>query len=404
MKTLDRREFLQQAGAAALGLTGAGLGASSLAAAAPAPPAEGPRIRRYKTLGKTGLRISDIGAGGLSDPKVVRFCFDRGVRSFDTDQMFGSEPVLGEGLKGVRDQVVLTTKYKAGPKAKRRKILRALERSLRSLRTDYVDIYLNHAVNDLARAKNPEWYEAMEIAKRQGKVRFSGMSGHGGNLKECVSWVLEHQLVDVLLCSHNFGTDPAFYERFTKHFDLIANQAGLPPLLEKAHAQGVGVLVMKTLMGAKVNDLSRYSADGASFPRAAFRWVLQNPNVDGLVISMKNLALAEEYIACSGDPWLRQADLDVLDGYYAKHANQYCRAGCDACESACPLEVPIADVLRNRMYAESYGDRTMARRGYAQLGAGASPCLSCASPTCASACPHGLDVPGLTRHAARLLG
>ena len=60
-----------------------------------AAPAEEPRIRRYKTLGKTGLRISDIGAGGMSDPKVVRYCFDRGVRYFDTDQMFGTEPIVG---------------------------------------------------------------------------------------------------------------------------------------------------------------------------------------------------------------------------------------------------------------------------------------------------------------------
>lgn len=401
MKKLDRREFLQQAGATVLGVGGAGLGASGLAGAA---ATDAPRIRRTKTLGKTGLEISDIGAGGLSDPEVVRHCYDRGVRYFDTDQMFGSEPVLGAGLRGIRDQVVLTTKYKAGPKENRKKILRQLNKSLRALETDHVDIYLNHAVNDVARVKNDEWWEAVAIAKRQGKIRFAGMSGHGGNLQECVAYVLEHQLVDVLLCSHNFGTDPAFYERFTKHFDLIANQKGLPALLEKAHAQGVGVLVMKTLMGAKVNDLSKYRTGGASFPRAAFRWVLQNPDIDGLVISMKTRELADEYIACSGDPWLTRADLDVLDRYYAENRTSYCRAGCSDCESACPLDVPIADVLRNRMYAESYGDLRLAQQGYAQLGAGASPCLSCANPTCAAACPHGLDVPALTRDAARLLG
>ena len=93
--------------------------------------------------------------------------------------------------------------------------MRALEGSLRRLRTDRIDVYFNHAVNDVARMQNPEWPEFIARAKKQGKIRFTGMSGHGGRLAECLDYALDHDLVDVLLVAHNFGQDPAFYEKLT---------------------------------------------------------------------------------------------------------------------------------------------------------------------------------------------
>jgi predicted aldo/keto reductase-like oxidoreductase len=398
--SMGRRSFLQQAGAVALGLGPFGLTRRDFAEAISSEP---PSIKRYVKLGKTGLVIPDICAGGCKTANLVRHCYDRGITYFDTAQMFGGERFVAAGLKGKRDKVVITTKYKAEADNDRHKIMRHLELSLRNLKTDYIDIFLNHAVNDIERVKNPEWPEFVELAKRQGKIRFSGMSGHGGNLQECLEYVLDHDMVDVILASHNFGTDPAFYERFTKHFDLIANQKGLHRLLKKAHDKGVGVLVMKTLMGAKVNDLTKYRKDGASFHRAAFRWVFSDPNVDALVVSMKSRETADEYIRCSGDRGLEKADVEILRQYVENNTTDYCRNGCDVCESSCPYGVPVADVLRHRMYAEAYEDLDMARQGYARLGAGAGPCLSCAQPPCAEACPYGLDIASLTRATARRL-
>ena len=77
------------------------------------------------------------------------------------------------------------------------------------------------------------------------------MSGHGGHLIECLDAALDEDLVDVILVAYNFGQDPAFYERFTKSFDLVALQPDLPRVLAKAHSKGVGVVAMKTLMGAR---------------------------------------------------------------------------------------------------------------------------------------------------------
>ena len=399
--SLDRRSFLQQAGGTALGVGVLGLGKAGLARAAIDTK---PQIKRMVPLGKTGLMVPDICAGGLGNAPLVRYIYDRGVTHFDTAEKFGAEPFVGKGLAGVRQKCTITTKYMMQATDDRHLIMTKLNGSLKRLRTDYIDIYMNHAVNDIARVKNPEWMEFVELAKKQGKIRFAGMSGHGGNLLQCLEHALENNMVDVILTAYNFGTDPAFYEKFTKHFDMIANQNGLPRLLKIAHDKGVGVMVMKTLMGGKINDLAMYEKDGADFAQAAFRWVHSSPYVDTLLISMKTKALADKYIAYSGDTSFEKADAGALRNYVQNHSGDYCRAGCNDCESSCPAGVPVSDVLRQRMYAESYGDVEMAKQGYDLLGEGASPCLTCTLPTCLSACSHGLDVPSLTRRTAKLLG
>ena len=408
---MGRRSFLQRTGAAAIGLGALGLGRGAMAASS---ESDAPRIKRYVKLGKTGLEISDIGfgSGGCRTADLVSYCYDRGQNYFDTAEMYRSEGwakgdyvenLIGKALQGKRDKVVITTKYEAAADDSRAHIMSKLEAALRRLRTDYVDVFMNHAVNELARLQNPEWSEFVELAKKQGKMRFAGMSGHGGNLQECLDYALDNDMVDVILCSHNFGSDPAFYEKFTKHFDFVANQKGLPRLFAKAKKKGVGVIVMKTMMGAKINDLSKYQTDGADHQRAAFRWVFSDPNVDALIISMKNKDLADKYMACSGDREFQKADADVLRRYVAEHSSEYCRNECSECQSSCPNGVPIADVLRQRMYSKSYENHRMAAQGYARLGSGASACLDCQDEPCKDACPYDLDIPKLTRETARII-
>jgi predicted aldo/keto reductase-like oxidoreductase len=160
---------------------------------------------------------------------------------------------------------------------------------------------------------------------------------------------------------------------------------------------------MKTLMGARLNDMRPYETGGASFAQAAFRWVLSDPKVDGLVVSMKTRAQIDEYRAASGQARPKQEDAALLRRYVALNSAAYCRPACSSCEAACPVDVPVGEVLRARMYARDYHDAAKARATYASLGAGAAACLGCAGP-CLPACPHGLAVPDLTRATHELLG
>jgi predicted aldo/keto reductase-like oxidoreductase len=400
---LARRRFLISGTVATLGLGVLDLGRHAWAASSP------PQIRRFPRLGRTGLEISDIsfGSSRTTDPDLVRHALERGVNYFDTAEGYQdgrSEETLGEALQGARDRVILASKVKVGARTPRAEIMKALEASLRRLRTDHIDVYFNHAVNDVARLENGDWFEFADRAKEQGKIRFTGMSGHGGKLVECLDFALDNDLVDVILCGYNFGQDPSFHQRFTARLDWVAVQPDLPRVLEKAHAKGVGVIAMKTLRGARQNDMRPYEQGGASFAQAAFRWVLSNPNVDALVISMTSREKIDEFIGASGGSEPRGAELDLLEGYLSSSGDGYCNHGCNACEASCPHGVTVSEVLRTRMYATDYGDRDYASREYAQLGVGAESCVSCLHRSCLGKCPQGLEIPRLTRSAHELLG
>jgi predicted aldo/keto reductase-like oxidoreductase len=402
----SRREFLKHSAIAGVG---AGLlpllGASD--AAASISPGE---VRRYSELGKTGLKISDISLGGsrlnAGDEDVVRHAFDRGINYFDSADTYSggeSETVIGNALKGKRDKVYLTSKTIAQADDSRASMMTALEGSLRRLQTDHVDVYFNHAVNDPARLKNPEWHEFVAQAKSQGKIRFTGMSGHAGNLAECLDYAIDSGQVDVILCAHNFGQDPRFFQRFTRSFDFVARQPELPRIMEKAKQHGVGVVVMKTLMGARLNDMRPYESGGATFSQAAFRWVLSNKNVDALIVSMTSQQMIDEYLGASGTRVTAAADLSLLNRYATLNGDSQCRPACNECANACPYGVPIADVMRTRMYARDYGDMRFARTEYAMLSSNAAACLTCEAKPCAGACPHGIATDVLLEPTHRML-
>jgi hypothetical protein len=216
------------------------------------------------------------------------------------------------------------------------------------------------------------------------------MSGHAGHLIECLDWGIDSGRFDVILCAYNFGQDPRFYSRFFKSFDFVAIQADLPRVIKKAKAHGVGVVTMKTLSGARLNDMRPYEKDGATFAQAAFRWVLSNPDVDALVVTMTSAGQIDEYLGASGARATAAADIGLLQRYAHLNATSQCRQGCGICESSCPYGVEIGEVLRTRMYAVDYGDLRFARDEYALLGKSAQACLSCSAKPCASACVYGL--------------
>jgi hypothetical protein len=345
------------------------------------------------------MRISDISFGSsrlkLGEENLVQHALDRGVNYFDTAESYSrhkSEVVLGNALKTKRNQVYIATKMFATASTRKTSMMRTLEDSLRRLQTDHVEILFNHAVNDVSRLRNDEWYEFTEEAKKQGKIQFTGLSGHAGQLVECVDYAVDNDLVDVLLLGHNFGQDPAFYEKFIRSFDMVANQPDLPRVMAKAKKKDVGVVAMKVLRGARLNDMRPFEKGGHTYAQAAFKWALSSPDVDAAIISMTSAADIDEYLGASGQSQISQADYKLLEQYARLTNMTYCRHACNDCVGACPFEVPISDVLRTRMYATDYGDLTFARDEYAQLEKSADACLSCDGKPCQDACTHGINI------------
>lgn len=369
-----------------------------------------PEVRRYVRLGRTGLEMSDISFGSSTlahgQEALVHHALDRGINYFDTAESYRrtqSEDVLGNALKGKRGEVIITSKVVTRPDSSREWLMERLDASLRRLQTDYVDIYMSHAVNDVAVLSNPEWHAFIDKAKEQGKIRFAGMSGHAGYLLDCLDYAFDQDMADVILVAHTFGEDPKFYENLTRWVDWVAKHPDLPDRLARAKELDVGVIAMKTLMGARLNDMRPYETGDGTFAQAAFRWVLSNPHVDGLIVTMREEGQIDEYLGASGYTELARGDMELLERYARQHGASYCRFVCNDCVNACPYGVPISEIMRTRMYATDYRDVDLAQREYAMLETNAEACLTCSGAPCANACTHGLPIAELCGPTHRLL-
>jgi hypothetical protein len=403
---LTRRQLLATAGAAgaAAGVAGCKYGTQLfLVGEAPetevqSPTWEGSRIVRWRPLGRTGFSMSDVsfGCAGLADPAVARNAVERGVTYFDTSPDYsrtGSEQALGAGIRGFpRDRLFVASKLctadgHLASDTPVPKVIEAVEGSLRRLGTDYLDLVHIHAVNTIERLMAPTLHEAFDRLREAGKVRFLGVSSHTPDLEKVMRHAVASGRFDVIMVAYNFRNWPDLGEIFAS-----------------ARERGVGVVAMKTLKGAHHSHLAEFTpTERESFAQAAFTWVLSNPDVAGLVVSISRFEQLDEYLFASGRAPTPD-DVALLEKYDRLVARTYCRPGCGACLAECPHDVPIDDVLRYRMYFEGYGREKEAMRLYAALDSGrrAEGCASCDAP-CAKACPFEIPIRERMTEADRLL-
>lgn len=356
------------------------------------------RVHGYRPIGRTGMQMSDIsfGCSGLDNVAVVKRALERGVTYFDTSPDYsraGSERILGEGIKGhPRDKLFIVSKFctldgHLSNDTPAKDVIAAVEASLQRLGTEYLDLAHIHACDSLDRLMNPNIHEAFDRLKEQGKLRFLGVSSHTPHLETVMRQAVDSGRFDVIMVAYNFKNWP-----------------DLTTIFRDAKEKGVGVVAMKTLKGAKHTTLADFTpTERESFAQAAFKWVLSNQNVSGLVVSINSLTQIDEYLHASGQP-LRQAEVDLLEKYDRLVANDYCRPGCDACLSSCPSEVPINDLFRYAMYYENYGQQRVGMEEYARIPVAhnASQCVDCKAP-CQQACPFEIPIKEKLLRADRLL-
>jgi aryl-alcohol dehydrogenase-like predicted oxidoreductase len=151
----------------------------------------------YGTLGKTKLKVTKVGFGCMttSDPSVIERAADLGINFFDTARVYqggNNERMVGAVLKKYRDKIYIASKTRS---TDRKSVLADLETSLKELQTDHLDLWHlhNRGTPDMV---NDDLVEAQRIAKKEGKIRFAGVSFHGGHA-EMVPAMLKYNHFDV---------------------------------------------------------------------------------------------------------------------------------------------------------------------------------------------------------------
>ncbi len=277
-----------------------------------------------RNLGRSGLRVSLVGLGGNNfgwridveaARKVVLRALDLGVNLIDTADSYDdgqSEEMLGHILGKRRTEVVLATKFASpmhgaigGPFGSRGYILRAVEESLRRLRTDWIDLYQYHWPDP--RAPMEETLAALDDLVRTGKVRYIGLSNHAAWQVADADWIarrargarfvacqdeysllvrgIERELVPAME-AHGLGLLPYFPLAAGLLSGKYRKGAALPPDARFASKSmgGLGNRYMTEANWAVVAKLEKFcAARGRSLLELAFAWLAAKPVVASII-------------------------------------------------------------------------------------------------------------------------
>lgn len=393
------------------------------------------QIKEFRTLGRTGFKVSDISLGGVSltESALVKACLDAGINYIDTAEGYlrgQSERLIGEGIKGYdRKSLFITTKLFIGPKDTKAKLKERALKCLERLQLEYVDCLMMHSMLAPELAGHEGFHKTMRELKSEGKIRYLGVSSHGaqyGKVKYDMAQILgsaaEDGRFDVFLVAYNF-----------------LNKDIGEKVLRVCQEKNIGVTLMKVNPVIEYNELDEYvkeqEAEGKDirdFMRkrlalyqkrvaqiepfrkkhkvhtdkqvgeAAVKFVLSHPGVHTVTFSIKNYDQINDYCALSGKK-LESGDVSALANFEAIRGELYCRHACGACEPLCPYSVPVNTVMRYNHYFRSQGREKDAMRMYAGLSSqNAAVCEEC-DGHCEKACPYNVPVQGLLMAAHRTL-
>ena len=332
----------------------------------------------YRTLGKTGLKISRMGFGGIPIQKIdeegtrklLHEMMEKGVNYIDSARGYTvSEQYIGYGLEGIRDKFVLATKSMSRTKEA---MVADIETSLGNFRTDYIDLYQVHnpSMEQLDQVMGEGGaLEALMEAKAAGKIGHIGLTAHS---TEVFERALELDWVETIMFPYN-----------------IVEQQGAE-LIHKCAEKNIGFIVMKPLAGGAIEDAS-----------LALRYVCSNPDVTVVIPGMAEIhELEQNLAACSNTEPLTQEELKEMDKVREQLGTDFCRR-CNYC-APCTVGINIPSVFLFAGYLQRYDLADWAKDRYSTLKVKASACIGCGK--CEPRCPYHLPIREKLKKCAKDMG
>lgn len=332
----------------------------------------------YTVLGKTGLRISRMGFGGIpiqridaEGTKVLMHQLQAaGVNFIDTARGYTvSEEYLGYALEGIRDSFVLATKSMSRT---RDAMAADIDISLKNLRTDYIDLYQIHNVTpeQLRQVTAPGGaLEALLEAKAAGKIGHIGVTAHS---MDTFRMVLDMDWVETVMFPYN----------------IVESQG--TELIHRCAEQNIGFICMKPLAGGAIEDAT-----------LALRYVRSNPDVTVVIPGMADpKELSQNIAAVSDTSPLSAQEQEKLQQIRDSLGTQFCRR-CNYCQP-CTAGISISSCFLFDGYLQRYGLADWAKQRYASMDTHASDCIGCGA--CEGRCPYHLPIRDMLKKVAQRFG
>ena len=331
-----------------------------------------------RKFGNTRMEIKRVGFGGIpiqrisqeDTNKVIDELEKCGVNFIDTARGYTiSEEYLGNALKGRREKFYIATKSMSRDYESMKK---DIEISLKNLQTDYIDLYHMHNVKPAeydTTFGEDRAYRALLEAKEAGKIKHIGITSHG---LETVEKAVESGKFETIQFPYN----------------IVENQAD--EVFKKAHEKGVGTIVMKPLAGGAIDDGT-----------LAMKYILSREYIDVAIPGMDTPEQVKENTAVLENFELTEEDNVKITKIKSELGTNFCRR-CEYC-LPCPQGVIIPQNFLLEGYYTRYGLQDWAIDRYKALGEDqrASNCIECGA--CESKCPYELPIIEMLKNVVNTL-
>ena len=332
----------------------------------------------YRILGKTGLKISRMGFGGIPIQRIdaegtktlMEQLMAAGVNYIDTARAYTvSEEYLGYALQGIRQNFILATKSMARTAEA---MAKDIDLSLQKLQTDYIDLYQIHNPNakDFDAVQAPGGaLEALRAAREAGKIGHIGITLHAVDLFEKA---VELPWVETIMFPYNIVE--------TQGEELIA----------KCAEKNIGFICMKPLAGGAIDDAA-----------TALRFIAANPNVTVVIPGMaEEKEIGQNVAAISDTAPLSEAEQTKIKEIRDFLGTNFCRR-CNYC-APCSAGINIPMIFLIEGYFSRYNLKEWAETRYRNLEKKASDCIECG--VCETRCPYNLPIRQMMQNAKEVFG
>lgn len=330
-----------------------------------------------RLLGKTNMNIKRVGFGGIPIQritqddtfKVIDELEKQGINFIDTARGYTvSEEYIGNALKGKRDKFFIATKSMSRDYEGMKNDIQI---SLSNLKTDCIDLYQIHNL------KSEEYdtifddnkaYKALLEAKNSGKIKHIGITSHS---LETMQKAVEDDKFATIQFPYNIVEDQA------------------DEVFRKANERGIGVIVMKPLAGGALDDAT-----------LAIKYILSKDYIDVAIPGMDSIEQVNQNVSVLEDLQLTKSDNDKIQEIRNSLGKRFCRR-CEYC-LPCPVGVNIPTNFLLEGYYTRYNLKEWAVERYEAISGKANECINCG--LCETKCPYELPIRDMLKDVAVKLG